>query len=37
MKSEYNFKSIDGTLPIKDIHNIMNTEVQKILDSGVLY
>lgn len=37
MKSEYNFKSIDGTLPIKDIHNIMNTEIQKILDSGVLY
>ncbi len=37
MKSEYNFKSIDGTLPIKDIHNIMNTEVQKILDSGVVY
>ncbi len=37
MKSEYNFKSIDGTLSIKDIHNIMSDEVQKILDSGVLY
>ncbi len=37
MKSEYNFKSIDGTKPIKEIHNIMNEEVQKILDSGVLY
>lgn len=37
MKSEYNFKSIDGTLPINDIHNIMNAEVQKILNSGVLY
>lgn len=37
MKSEYNFKSIDGTLPIKDIHNIMSTEVQKILNSGILY
>lgn len=37
MKSEYNFKSIDGTLPINDIHNIMNEEVQKILNSGVLY
>ena len=37
MKSEYNFKSIDGTKSIKDIHEIMNTEVQKILDSGVLY
>lgn len=37
MKSEYNFKSIDGTLPIKNIHNIMSDEVQKILDSGILY
>jgi len=37
MKSEYNFLSIDGTKSIKAIHNIMNTEVQKILDSGVLY
>jgi dTMP kinase len=37
MKSEYNFKSIDGTKSIKDIHEIMNTEVQKILASGVLY
>lgn len=37
MKSEYKFKSIDGTLPIKDIHNIMNAEVQKILKSGILY
>ena len=37
MKSEYNFKSIDGTLPIKTIHNIMSDEVQKILDSGILY
>lgn len=37
MKSEYNFKSIDGTLPIKTIHNIMSEEVQKILDSGILY
>ena len=37
MKSEYNFKCIDGTKSIKEIHKIMNTEVQKILDSGVLY
>ena len=37
MKSEYNFKSIDGTLPIKTIHNIMSDEVQTILDSGILY
>ena len=37
MKSEYNFKSIDGTLSIKEIHSIMNDEVQKVLDSGVLY
>ena len=36
MKSEYNFKSIDGTLSIEEIHKIMNDEVQKILDSGVL-
>ena len=37
MKSEYNFLSIDGTKSVKEIHNIMNKEVQKILDSGVLY
>lgn len=37
MKSEYNFKSIDGTLPIKTIHNIMNEKVQEILDTGILY
>ena len=37
MKSEYNFKSIDGTLPIKTIHNIMSEKVQEILDSGILY
>lgn len=37
MKSEYNFKSIDGTLPIKTIHNIMIEKVQEILDSGILY
>lgn len=36
MKSEYNFKSIDGTKSIKEIHEIMNKEVQKVLDSGVL-
>lgn len=36
MKAEYNFKSIDGTLSIKEIHEIMNDEVQKILDSGIL-
>ena len=36
MKSEYNFKSIDGTKSIKDIHEIMNKEVQKMLNSGVL-
>lgn len=37
MKSEYNFKSIDGTKSIKEIHKFMNNEVQKVLDSGVLY
>lgn len=36
MKAEYNFKSIDGTLSIKKIHEIMNNEVQNILDSGIL-
>ncbi len=36
MKAEYNFKSIDGTMSIDEIHKIMNDEVQKILDSGVL-
>ena len=36
MKSEYNFISIDGTKSIKEIHKIMNDEVQKLLDSGVL-
>ena len=37
MKSEYNLISIDGTKPIKEIHNIMKSEVQKILDSGIMY
>lgn len=37
MKSIYNFKSIDGTKSVEKIHSIMNKEVQKILDSGVLY
>lgn len=36
MKSTYNFKSIDGTMSISKIHKIMNDEVQKILDTGVL-
>lgn len=37
MKSGYNFISIDGTKSVNEIHSIMNNEVQKILDSGVLY
>lgn len=37
MKTAYNFKSIDGTLGINEIHKIMNDEVQKLLDSGILY
>lgn len=37
MKSVYNFKSIDGTLGVNEIHKIMNDEVQKLLDSGILY
>lgn len=36
MKKEYGFRSINGTKPIKEIHKIMNSEVQKILDSGIL-
>lgn len=36
MKSQYNFISIDGTKSIKDIHKIMNDEVQKLLSSGIL-
>lgn len=36
MKNEYNFISIDGTKPIKDIHKIMNDEVSKLLESGIL-
>lgn len=37
MKTEYNLKSIDGTKSVDAIHHIMKDEVQKILDSGVLY
>lgn len=37
MKNTYNFISIDGTKPIAEIHEIMQSEVQKILDSGVMY
>jgi len=36
MKNEYGFISIDGTKSIKSIHNIMNTEVQKLLSTGIL-
>ncbi len=36
MKDIYNFISIDGTKSIQDIHKIMNDEVQKLLDSGIL-
>lgn len=36
MKTEYNFISIDGTKSIKDIHKIMNDEVVKLLESGIL-
>ena len=37
MKKAYGFISIDGTKSIPEIHKIMNSEVQKILDSGILY
>ena len=36
MKPEYNFVSIDGTLPVEDIHNIMIEHVEKLLNSGKL-
>ena len=36
MKEQYHFKSIDGTKPINEIHEIMKSEVQKILNSGIL-
>lgn len=36
MKDEYNFVSIDGTLPREDIHNIMIEHVEKLLNTGKL-
>lgn len=36
MKSQYNFISIDGTKSVQDIHKIMNDEVLRLLDSGIL-
>ena len=36
MKEIYKFISIDGTKSIQEIHKIMNDEVQKLLDSGIL-
>lgn len=36
MKDEYNFVSIDGTLPREDIHNTMIEHVEKLLLSGKL-
>ena len=36
MKKEYGFISIDGTKTIPAIHKIMNSEVQKLLDTGFL-
>ncbi|MFI3300212.1 MAG: dTMP kinase [Candidatus Gastranaerophilales bacterium] len=37
MKSEYNFKSIDGVKTVEEIHCEMKREVDKILNSGILY
>lgn len=37
MAEEYSFITIDGTKPVEEIHEIMQGELQKILDSGVLY
>ena len=36
MKKEYGFISIDGTKKIPTIHKIMSSEVQKLLDTGIL-
>ena len=36
MKNEYGFISIDGTKSINSIHKIMKSEVQKLLDTGIL-
>jgi len=36
MKDEYNFVSIDGTLPREIIHNFMIQHVEKLLNSGKL-
>lgn len=36
MKDEYNFVSIDGTLPREDIHNTMIEHVEKLLMTGKL-
>ena len=36
MKPEYNFVSIDGTLPREDIHNVMIQHVEKLLNTGKL-
>ena len=36
MKDIYKFISIDGTKPIDEIHSIMETEVKKMLHSGII-
>lgn len=36
MKKEYGFLSFDGTKSIDAIHKAMNSEVQKLLDTGIL-
>lgn len=37
MTNEYGFITIDGTKPAEEIQQIMHSEVQTILNSGVLY
>jgi len=37
MAEEYGFITIDGTKSIDEIHKVMQSEVQKILDLGILY
>lgn len=36
MKSEYKFNSIDGTLPVEEIHRLIVQKVQNLLDEGKL-
>jgi thymidylate kinase len=36
LQKEYNFITIDGELPINEIHQKIKDEVKKVLDLGVV-